>query len=74
MSTRRQITAYQEISDIFLKVIITIVVLGCFVTVLIFLLTSEAVWQKTAPLSAIELLMAGSFYPVIKHFFPRRNT
>ena len=71
--TNRQVDVYKSIADIFLKAIITIVLLICFCIVLYFLLTSTPTWEKTAPLGAIELLMAGSFYKLTNHFFPNQN-
>lgn len=71
--TNRQVDVFKSLTDIILKIIITIVLLVCFCIILYFLLTSTPTLEKTVPLGAIDLLMAGSFYKLINHFFPNTS-
>ena len=73
MITRDQVNVYKELMDMIMKNIIAFVLLACFCVVLYFLLTSEPSWPKTAPLTAIEALMAGSFYKLMPHYFSSKT-
>jgi hypothetical protein len=71
--TKKQVDVYKELSDMILKIIITIILIICFCIVLGFLLFSEPTWAKTAPLSVIESILGIAIRPLMKHFYPDKN-
>lgn len=77
MATKKQVDIYRELSDIRLKVLITVVVLGCFVFgfgFVIYLIYSNHPWQNTLLIGTLDGSIALSFPHILKHYFPNRTS
>lgn len=74
---QRQLDLYRELSDIHSKRLLTKVLASCYVAVLgvlIYLVLNESPWQNTVILGVVELVLTIAIPPMIKHFFPSRNS
>jgi hypothetical protein len=77
MATKSQVKIYQALTDLVLKAIITLVVLGCFIVgfgFLIYLINSNHPWQNTILLGTVDGLIASSFPYILKHYFPNSTS
>lgn len=76
MTTKSQFNLYKALTDLVLKVIITLSVLGCFIagfSFLIYLINENHPWQNLTILGGIDGLIALSMPQVLKHFFPNNT-
>jgi hypothetical protein len=64
-----KIKVYQAVNNMRLKIAVTIVILLAFITVLVFLCTATSSTDKII-FAAFDTLLAGTMYPLTKHFFP----
>jgi|GEM_PF-3346223 len=71
--SKEQANVYKILSEIFLKVLVTITFLGVFIAIVIQLLYAEPTWSKTAPLAIIEGILSMTIYKMVDYFFPRKN-
>jgi magnesium-transporting ATPase (P-type) len=75
MATKRQVDTYKALTDLVLKAIITLIVLGCFAggfVFVIYLIYSNHPWQNTALIAAIDALIGISLPVILNHFFPKK--
>jgi hypothetical protein len=76
MPTRRQINLFRDLSDIRMKIWLTVLFGGCYLGILIVLVvvifTNEG-WQNAAILGFIESILTLSIPQIVKHFFPSRD-
>ena len=75
--TKSQFNIYQALTDLVLKVIITLSVLGCFIVgfgFLIYLINENHPWQNLTVLGGIDSLIALSLPIVLRHFFPDKSS
>ena len=76
MPTRRQINLFRELSDVRMKIWLTILFGGCYLSILIVIVVvifTNQRWQNTAILGFIESLLTFAIPQIVKHFFPSRN-
>ncbi|WP_288438138.1 hypothetical protein [uncultured Chryseobacterium sp.] len=71
--TKDQANVYKILTDIILKFILTIVFILAFCAVMYYLLKAEPQWAKTAPLATIELVLSGTVYKMVDHFYPQKK-
>jgi hypothetical protein len=65
----KKVQVYNAITNMICKLLITLVLIGAFIYVLVYLVQAKDptdIWK----LGAIEAALAGSFYVVVKHHFP----
>lgn len=71
--TKRQVDVYNSLTNLALKVVITLVLLGMWVYllfVLIDLLKSDVNIVNKWILGGIEAILTGAVFPMVKHFLP----
>lgn len=76
MATKRQVDTYKALTDLVLKAIITLVVLGCFTggfIFVIYLIYSNHPWQNITLIGIIDGLIGVSLPIILNHFFPKRS-
>jgi hypothetical protein len=76
MPTRRQINLFRELSDIRMKISLTILFGGCYLGILIVIVVmvfKNHEWQNLAILGFIESLLTIAIPQIVKHFFPSRD-
>lgn len=76
MQTRRQINLFRDLSDIRMKICLTILFGGCYLGILIVLVVvifTNQCWQNAAILGFIESILTLVIPQIVKHFFPSRD-
>lgn len=77
MATKNQVDIFRELSHIWMKIIITIIVVGCYVAVLVFimyLIVSDKPWENVALITGFEAILTFCMPQLMKHYFPNRET
>jgi hypothetical protein len=76
MPTRRQINLFRDLSDIRMKICLTVLFGGCYLGILIVIVIvifTNQRWQNAAILGFIESLLTFAIPQIVKHFFPSRD-
>lgn len=76
MATKKQLDTYKALTDLALKVFITLVIVLCFASgffFVIYLIYSNHSWQNTALIAGIDGLIGLSLPAVLNHFFPKNT-
>ncbi len=77
MATKSQVDVYRALTDMVLKALIVVVVLGCFTvgfSFVIYLIYSNRPWQNIILLTSLDGAIAASFPYILKHYFPNGTT
>ena len=77
LPSKEQLEAMEILQRIFLTRILFFVVIGAFIAILIaVIVTLFLPWvppNLQIILGAIDAILAGSFYPIVRHLYPNRN-
>ena len=76
MPTKRQINLFRDLSDIRMKIGLTILYGGCYLRILVVIIIfifSNQQWQNTAILGFIESILTLAIPQIVRHFFPNRD-
>lgn len=76
MRDREQVDLFRDLADVWMKIIITGIILLIYssvMVILIILIFSEHPWQNTAILAFVEALLTMVIPTMARHFFPKRD-
>ncbi len=76
MATRRQVNLFRDLSDIRLKIGLTILFGGCYLGILIVIVIvifTNQDWKNAAILGVIESILTLAIPQIVRHFFPNRD-
>jgi hypothetical protein len=76
MANKRKIDTYYALTNLALKVLLTLSILLCFVCgffFVLYLIYANHPWQNTILIGGMDSLLAFSFPSILNHFFPKNT-
>lgn len=74
--TQKNINLFQQLANIWIKIIFSVVILVCWVGVLIFigyLIVQNQPWYNIALVTTLEAILTRTMPQLLKHYFPTNN-
>lgn len=68
--TNRQVEVYKSITNLIIKTVLSVTIVGIMVAILIFLLNCNQSWEKTTALATLEAVFGVVIHQAFRHYFP----
>ncbi|TPN84052.1 hypothetical protein [Aquimarina algicola] len=68
--TNRQVEVYKSITNLIVKTLLSLTIVGIMVTILVFLLQCDQSWEKTTALATLEAIFGFVIHQAFRHYFP----
>lgn len=75
--TQKSVNLFRDMADIWMKIIISSIILGLYSASIILLLvkiSQESPWQNNVILGIVDIMLTYSVPTIIRHFFPKRDS
>lgn len=75
--TSESVDLFRKLADIWMKIMITIVIVGIYAAAIIVLIVKvcdESPWQNNIILGAVDGLLTISMPIIVRHFFPKQDS